>query len=358
MLMVDADGIASGDHTTANARCSRRSMAWSTSRSPSATTATASGTITDSPDEWLGNQSGELPLATPPWTTTAYRQVRISLLLQTINTYSGAPPTTTPSEDRTDLPDLRHRRRRAALPPGAHDRRAARMELERMSPTTSTRLDRPRRRRRPAGRARQRGVLLGVVLVLLAVLFAAGIFALWSMRGETSSAGRDRLSRQLFDCAEQGLAWGKQYVSKTLGTTGVDQYLAANVCTTTIATPSGTQLPALPCSNNGGPFPYGATGAVTGYPNLAPFTQQVSMRTTSGAGDDFQFTVGVYNNPGDPSGYYSDGDSKVIVYSRCTDLNTLQQRAVSAIVGITATSSNDYTGQAGHGFRNQGNQNY
>ena len=47
----------------------------------------------------------------------------------------------------------------------------------------------PNRRRR---QSRQRGVLLGVVLVLLAVLFAAGIFALWSMRGETSAAGRFR----------------------------------------------------------------------------------------------------------------------------------------------------------------------
>ena len=223
-----------------------------------------------------------------------------------------------------------------------------------MSPHMHIRRDRPHRR---FGRARQRGVLLGVVLVLLAILFAAGIFALWSMRGETSSAGRDRLSRQLFDCAEEGLAWGKQYVSKTIGTTGISTYLAANVCSTTIPTPSGTSLPPLPCWTNGGPFPTGASGSVSGYPDQPPFTQQIKMdpRSTS---NDFQFTVGVYNDPGDSSGYYADGNSKVIIYSRCTDLNTLQQRTVSAIVGITATTSNDYTGQAGRGFRNQGNQNY
>ena len=68
-------------------------------------------------------------------------------------------------------------------------------------------------------RSRQRGVLLGVVLVLMAVLFTAGAFALWSMRSDTGSAGRDRLSRQLFDCAEQGLSWGKQYFSTNTGQT-------------------------------------------------------------------------------------------------------------------------------------------
>ncbi len=110
--------------------------------------------------------------------------------------------------------------------------------------------------RRPR-RSRQSGVLLGVVLVLLAVLFAAGIFALWSMRGETSAAGRDRLSRQLFDCAEQGLAWGKQYFSATVGTTGISNYLSQNVCSTQIS--SSPSIGPLPCWPNG-PFPTGGTG--------------------------------------------------------------------------------------------------
>ena len=212
--------------------------------------------------------------------------------------------------------------------------------------------DRPHRRR---SGSRQRGVLLGVVLVLLAVLFAAGIFALWSMRGETSAAGRDRVSRQLFDCAEQGLAWGKQYFSATVGTSGVNSYLATNICSTSIS--SSPAIGPLPCWSTGGPFPTGGTGsAIAGYPNSSPFTQQITMDPRSSS-PDFEFTVGVYNDPGDKGGSYVDSNQKVIVYSRCTDLNTLQQRSVSALISISSATTNDYSGQAGRGFRNQGNQN-
>ncbi|HWE26896.1 MAG TPA: hypothetical protein VHB97_02790 [Polyangia bacterium] len=210
------------------------------------------------------------------------------------------------------------------------------------------------RQRNLPRRSRQRGVLLGIVLILLAVLFAAGIFALWSMRGDTGSAGRDRLSRQLFDCAEQGLAYGKQYVSQTMGTTGVTKYLAANVCNTPIS--SSPNIGALPCWSSGGPFPTGGT-AVSGYPDKSPFTQSITMDSRSTSAD-FQFTFAVYNDPGDYGGYYSDTNQKVIVYSRCTDLNTLQQRSVQALIGIVSSTSTDYTGQAGRGFRNQGNQNF
>lgn len=200
---------------------------------------------------------------------------------------------------------------------------------------------------------RQGGVILGIVLVLLALLFAAGIFALWSLRGDTGAAGRDRLSRQLFDCAEQGLAYGKQYFSTGPGQTGtLSSYLAVNICSTQPSTNSGAGP--LPCWTKGGPFPTGGTGsAIAGY----PITQQLTMdvRKTS---PDFEYTVGIYNNPDDASGYYSDSDSKVIVYSRCTDLSTMQQRSVQALIQVTQTATNDYRGQAGRGFRNQGNQNF
>jgi hypothetical protein len=209
------------------------------------------------------------------------------------------------------------------------------------------------RYRRPR-RSRQRGVLLGIVLVLLAVLFAASAFALWSMRSDTGAAGRDRLARQLFDCAEQGLAYGKQYFSSTIGTSTINTFLGANVCGTPIS--SSPAIGALPCWNNGGPFPTGGV-AVPGYPDQAPFTQSIQMDSRSG-GNDFQFTFGVYNDPGDKNGYYSDSNSSVIVYSRCTDLTTLQQRSVQALITINASASTDYTGQAGRGFRNQGNQNF
>jgi hypothetical protein len=174
------------------------------------------------------------------------------------------------------------------------------------------------------------------------------------MRGDTGSAGRDRLSRQLFDCAEQGLAWGKQYFTVTVGQSGIDQYIKANVCSASIST--SPAIGALPCTDTGGPFPVAGT-TLSGYPNASPFTQSIKMdpRATN---NDFQFTVGVYNDPGDYKGANGDSNQKVVIYSRCTDLNTLQQRSVQALISITTASSNDYTGQAGRGFRNQGNQNY
>jgi hypothetical protein len=214
-------------------------------------------------------------------------------------------------------------------------------------------------RRRLPRRSRQSGVLLGVVLILIAILFAAGLFALWSMRGDTGSAGRDRLQRQLFDCAEQGLAWGKQYFTVTVGQTNIDSFLAANVCSTNIST--SPPISHLPCTTDtpAGPFPTSGS-AVAGYPNASPFTQNIIMDNRNGINSvaDFQFTVGVYNDPGDSGGSTHDANQKVIIYSRCTDLNTLQQRSVQALISIITTPPNDYTGQAGRGFRNQGNQNF
>jgi hypothetical protein len=211
------------------------------------------------------------------------------------------------------------------------------------------------RRLHGSRRSRQRGVLLGIVLILLAVLFAAGIFALWSMRSDTGAAGRDRLSRQLFDCAEMGLADGKQYFAKSLAT--ISTYLAANVCSA--STDSTRGIGPLPCWSAGGPFPTGGT-AVAGYPNSSTFTKPIQMNASlAGTSNyDFEYTFWVYNDPGDSGGYYADSNNKVIIYSRCTDLATLQQRSVQAVISITQSTSTDYTGQAGRGFRNQGNQNF
>ena len=217
---------------------------------------------------------------------------------------------------------------------------------------------RPSPLRRPPRRSRQSGVLLGVVLILLVVLFAAGLFALWSMRGDTASAGQDRLSRQLFDCAEQGLAWGKQNVSVNIAQNSalLNSYLAANICNT--STSSLSTIGPLPCWDKNGPFPNVCTGAVpAGY----PWTTQITMdtrRTAAGQGPDFEYTVAIYNDPADANTCSDDGKNRVIVYSRCTDLSTLQQRSVSALISVTSATPNDYTGQAGRGFRNQGNQNF
>ncbi|MCA1663553.1 MAG: hypothetical protein LC659_04675, partial [Myxococcales bacterium] len=116
---------------------------------------------------------------------------------------------------------------------------------------------------------------------------------------------------------------------------------------------------ALPCWDKGGPFPTGGI-ALPGYPDSPSFTKKISMdaRNATNGVFDFEYTFAVYNDPGDSGGYYSDTNNKVIVYSRCTDLSTLQQRSVQALIGITQSTSNDYAGQAGRGFRNQGNQNF
>lgn len=214
--------------------------------------------------------------------------------------------------------------------------------------------NRPASLHRPPRRSRQSGVLLGIVLILLVILFAAGLFALWSMRGDTASAGQDRLSRQLLDCAEQGLAWGKQNISKNYNSS-LSTLLNANICNT--STSSLSSIGPLPCWTTNGPFPTTCTGtAPAGY----PFTTQITMdtrRTTAGLGPDFEYTVAIYNDPADADPC-TDSNNRVIVYSRCTDLNTLQQRSVSALISVTVATSTDYTGQAGRGFRNQGNQNF
>jgi hypothetical protein len=208
---------------------------------------------------------------------------------------------------------------------------------------------------------RQSGVILGIVLVLLALLFAAGIFALWSLRSDTGSAGRDRLSRQLLDCAEQGLAYGKQYFSTVAQSSSLNPYLAANICSVQIDNSSAGPLP---CWSSGGPFPSGMTGTPpTGYPNSAPYTMQLQMdqRLLNTTTYDFEFTVGIYNDAAESSSLSAlaaDTNNKVVVYSRCTDRQTWQQRSVQALITITQTATNDYKGQAGRGFRNQGNQNF
>jgi hypothetical protein len=207
-------------------------------------------------------------------------------------------------------------------------------------------MTRLRQRRRPQRWRRQRGMLLGVVLVLVFALFAAGVFALASMRSDTGAAGRDRLSRQLFDCAEQGLAAGRQYFSTT-GRSQWPAYLQSNVCTIDIS--SSPKIGPLPC----GPFKANAPGpGMNGYPNQAPFTQQIKM-----GGLDFQYTVAIYNDPAEAS-VFTDSNNKVIVYSRCVDLATLQSRAVQVLLSAPPVVTSDYAGQAGRGFRNQGNQNF
>jgi hypothetical protein len=160
------------------------------------------------------------------------------------------------------------------------------------------------------------------------------------MRGDAGAAGRDRLSRQLFDCAEQGLAWGKQQFSTTY-LSNWNTYLVANDC---------NNQGSLPCP----PFPQSPPGPFqTGYPYAPPFTVPVTIGATQ-----MQYTVGIMNNPENPADPWNDHDGQVIIYSKCIELATRQSRAVQAVLSIQSSQpSDDYSGQAGHGFRNQGNNN-
>jgi len=112
MLMVDPDGVASTSHTN-YVKVQPAIEGVVDFQIAVGNDLDASGTITDSPDEWIGNVSGETiptPSAVSPWnssntaTMPQLRQVRVSLLLQTLNQYAGTPGTITPFEDRTVYP--------------------------------------------------------------------------------------------------------------------------------------------------------------------------------------------------------------------------------------------------------------
>lgn len=201
------------------------------------------------------------------------------------------------------------------------------------------------RRRRPD---RQRGALLGIVLILMVVVVGAAAIALWGLRSDIGAAGKDRLARQLFDCAEQGLAKGKNFFAVTARGSW-NNYLAADVC-------ASGKLPCVPS----GPFPTGNSGSVTNYPAGAPYTTTIEP---TGVLSTFSYTFGLYNvisaSPlGTDVSRTADNDTYAVVYSVCTDTASGQSRAVQAVISSTAPlSSGDYTGQAGHGFRNANNAN-
>jgi hypothetical protein len=192
-------------------------------------------------------------------------------------------------------------------------------------------------------RRKERGAVLGIVTVLLAVVLAASAFALWTMRSDVGGSGRDRLARQLLDCAEQGLAAGKNFYATT-GRSNWNSYFAADVCA------SGN----LPCQPMG-PFPTGNTGApITNYPSGPPYSATIE---TAGVLSTFTYTFGIVNNPGEASAI-TDTDQTALVFSTCVDSITHQSRSVQALMYSPPPAANgDYTGQAGHGFRNSNNAN-
>ena len=116
MLMVDPDGIASTNHqdyTTKALPVQPAIEGVVDFQIAVGNDLDGSGNITDSPDEWIGNVTGEtipVPSLAAPWNSSnagaipQLRQVRISLLLRTLNEYAGTPGQITPFEDRTSYP--------------------------------------------------------------------------------------------------------------------------------------------------------------------------------------------------------------------------------------------------------------
>jgi hypothetical protein len=201
-------------------------------------------------------------------------------------------------------------------------------------------------------RRKERGALLGVVLVLMLVLVAASLFAFWGLRGETSSAGSDRLSRQLFDCAEQGLAAAKLYfTANSVGYNTWPNYYNANICSSS----SPTKL--TPSCAPNGPLPTVGTGsAPPGYPDSVPFTNTINVTTANASTTiPLTYTFGIYNVPNSGESATQEVDKRAIIYCRCSD--GVRSRSVQALIQAQDTFDPDYKFTAGNGMRNQNNFN-
>ncbi|HJZ85676.1 MAG TPA: hypothetical protein VKN99_10925 [Polyangia bacterium] len=207
---------------------------------------------------------------------------------------------------------------------------------------------------REQARAGERGVALGLAMVLLVVLLLAAGIAVWGLRSETGSAGGDRMTRQLFDCAERALAFGKVYFSNT--NFAINDFLSTNVCGVLPCYPTVSTGPFRPQTSI--PPPCGTP--IPGYPDgtMADSTQLKQLVNVGG--QQMEFIVAIYDDADEsamPQNYACDTNNRVIVWARCRDVVTNQSRTASALVQLTGTPSSDYSGQAGRGFRNLGNAN-
>ena len=196
----------------------------------------------------------------------------------------------------------------------------------------------------------ERGALLGVVLILLVVILASSIFAFYGVKTDTGAAGNDRLMRQLLDCAEGGLAQGKQYFSQPTQRSQWSSYFMSDIHTTF-----------------GAPVPIPGSPAAT--PANYPLTAEVTVGTAPAPVATLKYWVAVYNNPGDTGNTQNpivDTDNRIMVISRCAEVTdnsdpnnpvTNHSRTVQALLEVPAQKTGDYFGQAGGGFRGQGNTN-
>ena len=197
---------------------------------------------------------------------------------------------------------------------------------------------------------------MGIVLVLLVIMAAAGAFTVWTVSNNQGGARNDRLQRQLLDCAEQGLAFGKQWFGITKRANW-DDFLNTDVCTAT-----GSMLPC-------GPFATGATNTNVppGYPASAPYTQTISD-TNSANNNTLQLTwhIGIYNPPenatscgttADPLCQHHDGDNTVALYSRCIAPTGEERTAQVMLYVPLGQNPCAYKGQQGFGCNNGSNMN-
>jgi len=109
MLMIDDNGVASSNHLdftkvmpAVEGVVDFQIAVGNDGNGDGIITESASSPGTD---EWIGNASGETLPATP-WSSSSattppqLKQVRVSLLLQTLNSYAGVSPTVSAAEDR------------------------------------------------------------------------------------------------------------------------------------------------------------------------------------------------------------------------------------------------------------------
>jgi hypothetical protein len=196
-------------------------------------------------------------------------------------------------------------------------------------------------------RRRERGALLGIVMIMLMVLMAASIFAFFTLRTDSGAAAQDRLAHQLFDCAEQGLQIGKATFAPAIGQW--PSYFGANAPGTALS--NGITLPAAT-------FPQAASPIVpvAGYPLQQTVTMALGL-PGSNQTMTFNRAIAIYNNPADTGLTSSDTDLQAIVWSACMEPSSKQVRATQALMSAIAQKNGNYFGQAGFGYNNSGNTN-
>jgi hypothetical protein len=205
-------------------------------------------------------------------------------------------------------------------------------------------------------RKRERGALLGIVLIMLMVLMAASVFAFFSLRTDSGAAAQDRLSHQLFDCAEQGLQIGKMLFTSSTAQSSWGAYFKANAPGTTLTsglalpTDHGIPMASPPVPQPGYPLEYCAGCANPAITLTLGLPAQNTQLTLNRA-------IAIYNNPGESATPLDDSDHQAVLWSACMEPNSKQMRSLQTLISATPVKNGNYFGQAGFGYNNSGNTN-